>query len=93
MPLIFITKRKVGKLKWFNRFTQPLRNNLSKLKFENTTARKQSSNSLELIAVSLVSDQVYSKADAAKSLSINATMLGRWGKEHQRLARLSAHIR
>lgn len=34
-------------------------------------------------AVSLVVEQNYSQADAARSLGINAQMLGRWVKEHQ----------
>jgi len=34
-------------------------------------------------AVSLVLEQGYSRADAAKSLSINANMLGRWIKESE----------
>ena len=32
-------------------------------------------------AVSLVMEQGYSRADAARSLDINANMLGRWVKE------------
>ena len=33
--------------------------------------------------VSLVTEQDYSRVEAARSLDINANMLGRWVKEHQ----------
>jgi transposase len=36
-----------------------------------------------LDAVSLVIEQEYSRAEAARSLDINANMLGRWVREHQ----------
>ena len=31
----------------------------------------------------LVTDQGYNRSEAARSLGINATMLGRWVKEHE----------
>ena len=34
-------------------------------------------------AVSLVTEQDYSRVEAARSLDINTNMLGRWVKEHQ----------
>ena len=34
-------------------------------------------------AISLVLEQDYSRAEAARNLGINAQMLGRWVKEHQ----------
>jgi len=43
--------------------------------------RKKYPKEFKLDAVSLVLEQGYSRADAAKSLSINANMLGRWIKE------------
>jgi transposase len=36
-----------------------------------------------LDAVSLVIEQGYNRAEAARSLGINANMLGRWVREHQ----------
>jgi len=47
------------------------------------TTRKKYSKELKLDAVSLVTEQGYTRAEAAKSLDINANMLGRWVKEHQ----------
>ena len=35
------------------------------------------------MSVSLVTDQGYNRSEAARSLGINATMLGRWIKEHE----------
>ena len=43
--------------------------------------RKKYSKEFKLDAVSLVVDQGYSRVDAARSLAINANMLGRWVKE------------
>jgi len=43
--------------------------------------RKKYPKEFKLDAVSLVLEQGYSRAEAAKSLSINANMLGRWIKE------------
>lgn len=37
----------------------------------------------KLDAVSLVTEHGYSRPEAARSLDINANMLGRWVKEHQ----------
>jgi transposase len=45
--------------------------------------RKQYSKEFKLDAVSLVLEQDYSRAEAARSLGINANMLGRWVKEHR----------
>ena len=46
------------------------------------TTRKKYSKEFKLDAVSLVVDQGYSRVDAARSLDINANMLGRWVKEN-----------
>ena len=46
-------------------------------------SRKKYSKEFKLDAVSLVLEQDYSRAEAARSLGINAQMLGRWVKEHQ----------
>lgn len=40
--------------------------------------RKKDSKEFKLDAVSLVLEQNYSRGEAAKSLGINAQMLGRW---------------
>ena len=47
------------------------------------TIRKKYSKEFKLDAVSLVIEQDYSRVEAARSLDINANMLGRWVKEHQ----------
>jgi transposase len=47
------------------------------------TIRKKYSKEFKLDAVSLVLEQDYSRVEAARSLDINANMLGRWVKEHQ----------
>jgi len=47
------------------------------------TIRKKYSKEFKLDAVSLVTEQDYSRVEAARSLDINANMLGRWVKEHQ----------
>jgi transposase len=47
------------------------------------TTRKKYTKEFKLDAVSLVIDQGYSRAEAARSLDVNANMLGRWVKEHQ----------
>ena len=46
--------------------------------------RKKYSKEFKLDAVGLITDQGYTRLEAAKSLGINATMLGRWVKEHER---------
>ena len=46
-------------------------------------SRKKYSKEFKLDAVSLVLEQDYSRTEAAKSLRIDARMLGRWVKEHQ----------
>ena len=46
-------------------------------------ARKKYSKEFKLDAVSLVLEQGYSKAEAARSLALDECMLGRWVKEHQ----------
>ncbi len=45
--------------------------------------RKQYSKEFKLDAISLVLDQGYAIAEAARSLEIRANMLGRWIKEHE----------
>jgi len=45
--------------------------------------RKKYSKEFKLDAISLVLEQDYSRAEAARSLGINAHMLGRWVKEQQ----------
>lgn len=45
--------------------------------------RKQYSKEFKLDAISLVLEQGYSRAEAARSLEINANMLGRWLREHE----------
>ncbi len=47
------------------------------------TTRKKYSKEFKLDAVSLVTDQAYTRIEAARSLGICAQMLGRWVKEHQ----------
>ena len=47
------------------------------------STRKKYSKEFKLDAVSLVVDQGYTRIEAAKSLGINYTMLGRWVKEQQ----------
>lgn len=47
------------------------------------TTRKKYSKEFKLDAISLVLEQGYSRAEAARSLEINANMLGRWIKQHQ----------
>ncbi len=45
--------------------------------------RKKYSKEFKLDAVSLVTDQGYTRTEAGRSLDINANMLGRWVKELQ----------
>ena len=45
--------------------------------------RKQYSKEFKLDAISLILDQGYTIAEAARSLEIRANMLGRWIKEQQ----------
>ena len=47
------------------------------------TTRKQYTKEFKLDAVSLVTEQGYNRTEAARSLGINATMLGRWVKEQE----------
>lgn len=47
------------------------------------TAKKKYSKEFKLDAVSLVLEQGYSRAEAARSLGINANMIGRWIKEQE----------
>ena len=46
-------------------------------------ARKKYSKEFKLDAVSLVTDQGYTRIEAARSLGIQANMLGRWVMERQ----------
>jgi len=45
--------------------------------------RKKYSKEFKLDAISLVTEQGYSRAEAARSLGINANMLCRWIKQHE----------
>ena len=45
--------------------------------------RKQYTKAFKLDAVSLVLDQNYTRAEAARSLAINPNMLGRWIQEYE----------
>jgi len=45
--------------------------------------RRKYSKDFKLGAVSLVTEEGYSRAEAARSLDINANMLGRWVKQYQ----------
>lgn len=47
------------------------------------TNRRKYSQEFKLDAINLVIEQGYSRAEAARSLSINANMLSRWLNEHQ----------
>jgi transposase len=47
------------------------------------TIRKRYSKEFKLDAISLVTEQGYSRAEAARSLGINANMLCRWVQEEQ----------
>ena len=47
------------------------------------TKRKQYSKEFKLDAISLVLEQGYTRAEAAKSLEIHPTQLGRWVKEYR----------
>jgi len=45
--------------------------------------RKQYTKEFKLDAINLVLEQGYTRTDAAKSLGLNANMLGRWIKEYK----------
>ena len=47
------------------------------------SGRKKYSKEFKLDAVSLVLEQDYSRAEAARSLGLNSNMLGRWVAEHR----------
>ena len=47
------------------------------------SGRKKYSKEFKLDAVSLVLEQNYSRAEAARSLELNSNMLGRWVAEHR----------
>ena len=47
------------------------------------TDRRKYSQEFKLDAINLVIEQGYSRTEAARSLSINAVMLGRWVNEYQ----------
>ncbi|GAA3938714.1 hypothetical protein GCM10022277_38540 [Litoribacillus peritrichatus] len=47
------------------------------------TTRNKYSKEFKLDAISLVLEQGYSRSEAARSLGINANMLGRWIKESE----------
>ena len=46
------------------------------------TTRKTYTKEFKLDAIRLVTEQGYSRAEAARNLGINANMLGRWVQEH-----------
>jgi transposase len=46
--------------------------------------RKKYSKEFKLDAVSLITEQNYTRAEAARSLGLHANMLSRWAKEVQR---------
>ena len=54
------------------------------------TIRKKYSKEFKLDAVSLVTEQNYTRSEAAKSLGINPNMLGRWVKEQHKSAWISS---
>jgi transposase len=47
------------------------------------TTRKKYSKEFKEDAISLVSDQGYTRIEAAQSLGVSSEMLGRWIREHQ----------
>ena len=47
------------------------------------TTRKKYTKEFKLDAISLVTEQSYNRSEAARSLEINANMLGRWIKEQE----------
>lgn len=47
------------------------------------TIRKKYSQEFKLDAISLVTEQGYSRAEASRSLSIHVNLLSRWIKEHE----------
>jgi len=47
------------------------------------TTRKKYSKEFKLDAISLVTEQGYSRSEAARSLGINTNVIGRWVREHQ----------
>lgn len=47
------------------------------------TQRKKYTKEFKLDAVSLVTDQGYSRQEAANSLGINVSLIGRWVREEQ----------
>lgn len=47
------------------------------------TTRNRYTKDFKLDAINLVLEQSYTQAEAARSLEINANMLGRWIKEYQ----------
>jgi transposase len=47
------------------------------------TERKQYTKEFKLDAVRLVTEQGYTRAEAARNLGLNANMLGRWVQESQ----------
>jgi transposase len=47
------------------------------------TTRQKHSKEFKLDAISLVLEQGYTRAEAARSLEINPNLIGRWIREHQ----------
>ena len=62
--------------------TSQLRHNSPNWRLKLRT-RKKYSQEFKLDAISLVLDQGYTRAEAAKNLGISAQILGRWVKEYQ----------
>ena len=48
------------------------------------TARKKYSKEFKLDAISLVNDQGYNKAEAARNLAVSPALLGKWIKEAEK---------
>ena len=61
--------------------TNPVKDNILNWRRYNMNTRKKYSKEFKLDAISLVLEQGYSRAEAARSLGINANMLCRWIKE------------
>jgi len=63
--------------------TNPVKDNILYWRWYNMNTRKKYSKEFKLDAISLVTEQGYSRAEAARSLGINANMLCRWIKQHE----------
>jgi len=63
--------------------TNPVKDNVLNWRWYDMNTRKKYSKEFKLDAISLVLEQGYSRAEAARSLGINANMLCRWIKESE----------